>query len=372
MRIRMWIRMRQRDIRFCHIFPLMRSYIVLSLALLLCLPAAGQSSSTDELVALSLKSLVAESSAELESYRFLMDMEQNIDLMSQSSEEPQSLVTRSFGFGAANMSEKALKLSLVALTYDRSDASNTSIMALEEYLVNDTIYMKLDGNWTYLKMPSLDQAWSSQTTMDQQLLILNQSRLTLLDSENVDDINCYKVLAEMDLESMADQLSAEAASLLPDLGINYSEIYSNSSLTATYWIDKESHNLKKADVLQVFVINPQSALGLSAEEAYLAVEMTIRSKVSRTVQGYNEELEIRLPAEALGAADILADLMAGGEASTVALAGNESELEENMSATGPVQIQDDSLALGEILNQSESLTCNLPYNQTSLEEGILV
>ena len=359
--------MRQRDIRFCRMFPIMRSSIVLSLALLLCLPAAGQNTSTDELVAMSLKSLVAESSAELQSYRFFMDMEQNIDLVSQTSNDSQSLVTRSFGFGAANMSEKALKLSLVALTYDRTDASNTSIIALEEYLVNETIYMKLDGNWTYLKMPSLDQAWSSQTTMDQQLSILNQSRLTLLDSENVDDRDCYKVLAEMDLGSMADQLSAEAASLLPDLGINYSEIYSNSSLTATYWIDKESHNLKKADVLQVLVINPQSALGLSAEEADLAEEMTITSKVSMNFQGYNEELEIRLPAEAVGAADILANLMAGGEASSIALAGNESELEENMSAAEPVQIQDDSPALGQDLNQSESLTSNQTLIEVSTQ-----
>ena len=315
----------------------MRSFIVLSLALLLCLPAAGQNISTDELVALSLKSLVAESSAELQSYRFLMDMEQNIDLVSQTSEDTQSLVTRSFGFGAANMTEKALKLSLVALTYDRSDASNTSIMALEEYLVNDTIYMKLDGNWTYLKMTSLDQAWSSQTTMDQQLLILNQSHLTLLDSERLDDMDCYKVLAEMDLGSMVDQISADTPSLLPSLGINNSEMYSNSSLTAIYWIDKESHNLKKADVLQVFVINPAS-LGLSAEESD-AMEMRITSKVSMTFQGYNEALKIELPAEAKGAADILAGLMAGGEATPVALAGNESAMKEeaeNISASMPV------------------------------------
>ena len=317
----------------------MRSIVILSLALLLCLPAASQSSRTDELVALSLKSLVAESSAELESYRFLVNMEQNIDLLNRTSEDSQSLVTRSFGVGAANMTEKALKLSLVTLTYDQSDASNTSIMALEEYLVNDTIYMKLDGNWSYLKMPSLDQAWSSQTTLDQELLILNQSRLTLLGSERVDDRDCYKVLAEMDIGSMADQLSAEAASLLPDLGINYSQIYSNSSLTATYWIDKESHNLKKADVLEIFVINPQSALGLSAEEAGAAEEMTITSRVSMNFLGYDEDLEIRLPAEANAAADILANLTAGGEASPVALAGNESEPEENMSATEPGKTQ---------------------------------
>jgi hypothetical protein len=84
--------------------------------------------------------------------------------------------------------------------------------------------------------------------------------------------------------------------------------------------------------------------------------------------GYDEDLEIRLPPEANAAADILANLTAGGQASPVALAGNESELEENISATGPVQIQDGSSAPGETLYQSESLNCNLTYNQTSLEE----
>jgi hypothetical protein len=171
----------------------------------------------------------------------------------------------------------------------------------------------------------------------------------------------------MDMESMADQLSAEAASLLPDLGINYSQIYSNSSLNATYWIDKESHNLKKADILEIFLINPQSALGLSAEEAGAAEEMTITSKVSMNFLGYDEDLEIRLPPEANAAADILANLTAGGQASPLALASNESELEENLSANEPVHIKDDRSALGEILNQSESLNCR----QTTID-GIQV
>jgi len=346
----------------------MRSLIIFSLVVLLCLPAAGQNDSIlpDELMASTLKSLVSRSSVDLQSYRFLMDMEQNIDLVNLDSGDSQRLVTRSLGFGAANMTEKALRLSLVGLTYDRSNASNTSIMALEEFLINDTIYMKLDGNWTFLKMPTMDQAWSSQTTMDQQLMILNQSRLSLLGSEMLEDRECYKVLAEMDMGSMAEQLSAEAASLLPQLDINYSEIYSNSNLTATYWIDKESHNLKKAEVRQVFVINPRS-LGLSAEQEDDAVEMIIRSDLSMTFQGHNEELDISLPAEAESAASILADLMAAGEASPIPLTDDESAGTEgeNKSAAGPLPIQADIPfpAADQILDQSEGLT-------PSLEEGI--
>ncbi len=115
------------------------------------------------------------------------------------------------------------------------------------------------------------------------------------------------------------------------------------------------------------MINPQSALGLSAEEAGAAEEMTITSKVSMNFLGYDEDLEIRLPPEANAAADILANLTAGGQASPLALASNESELEENLSANEPVHIKDDRSALGEILNQSESLNCR----QTTID-GIQV
>lgn len=344
----------------------MRSFVILSLALLLCLPAAGQNAGTDELVASALQSLVAESSTNLQSYRFFLDMEQDIDLASLSSNDSQRLVTRSFGFGAANMTDKALKLSLVALTYDRDDASNSSIIALEEYLVNDTIYMKLDGNWTALKMPSVADAWSSQSTMNQQLQILNQSRLTLQGSESVEDLDCYKVLAEMDQGTVADQLSGEAASILPELDMNFTEIFSNASLTATYWIDKESHNLKKADVLESFIINPRS-LGLSSEESG-AVEMRINSEVSMLFQGYNDSIEIKLPVEAESAAAFPANLLAGGEASPVALTVDESPIDEsvqNTSISKPVQNLTSIPAANQTLNQAE----NQAASQISLENN---
>jgi len=344
----------------------MRSFVILSLALLLCLPAAGQNAGTDELVASALQSLVAESSTNLQSYRFFLDMEQDIDLASLSSNDSQRLVTRSFGFGAANMTDKALKLSLVALTYDRDDASNSSIIALEEYLVNDTIYMKLDGNWTALKMPSVADAWSSQSTMNQHLQILNQSRLILQGSESVEDLDCYKVLAEMDQGTVADQLSGEAASLLPELDMNFREIFSNASLTATYWIDKESHNLKKADVLESFIINPRS-LGLSSEESG-AVEMRINSEVSMLFQGYNDSIEIKLPVEAESAAAFSADLLAGGEASPVALTVDESPIDEsvqNTSISKPVQNLTSIPAANQTLNQAE----NQAASQISLENN---
>jgi hypothetical protein len=107
------------------------------MAILLCSSGAlGQTNniSFDELMASALQSLVVDSSAKLESYRFSMEMEQKMDLVNLSSGDTQKLSTRSFGYGMANMTDRALKLSMAALTYAKGDEDNSSAMALEEYL----------------------------------------------------------------------------------------------------------------------------------------------------------------------------------------------------------------------------------------------
>lgn len=347
----------------------MRSFVILSLALL-CLCAAGQAggSPADEMADSALRSLLAGSSASPESYRFLMDMKQEIDLVNLSTNESQKLGVRTFGFGAANMTERALKLSLVALTYAREGAENASPVALEEYLINDTIYMKMDGNWTALKMPSVADAWSQQNTLDRQLQIFNQSRLTLQGSESLEGRDCYKVLAEMDLRPLSGELSGEAASILPELGLNYSEIFSKSSLNAVYWIDKESHNLQKAEVAESFIINSLD-LGLPAKEAGI-VEMRINSEITMLFQGYDEEVVISLPAGAENATDLSAALAAGGnEVPATPPAGNESKLDEsaqNAPSGEPVHGQDETITP----KQTESqIAANQTVNQTALENN---
>ena len=149
----------KKDLPSATILPLMRSLILLSLAVLLCsCGALGQANTTsyDELMASALQTLVVDSSARLESYRFSMQMDQKIDLINLSSGDVQKLHTRSFGYGLANMTDRALKLSMAALTYAEGDEGNSSALSLEEYLINDTLYLKVDGNWTAMKAPS---AW---------------------------------------------------------------------------------------------------------------------------------------------------------------------------------------------------------------------
>ncbi len=43
--------------------------------------------------------------------------------------------------------------------------------------------MKIDGNWTAMELSGLGDVWSQQNSLDQQIDMLNQSRLTLVGSE---------------------------------------------------------------------------------------------------------------------------------------------------------------------------------------------
>ena len=275
----------------------MRHIMLLALAMLLCSFAGlGQTNSTslDELNASELQYLVIDSSARLESYCFSMEMVMNTDLVNLTSGDVQTLHTRTLGYGLANMTDTALKLSMAALTYAKGDMENTSVIALDEYLINDTIYMKVDGNWTAIKMPGMADALSQQRTMAQQLNMFNQSRLTLIGSEMVGGVDCYKVRAEMNMSTMADQLSGEVPSLVPMKSMNYSELFSNMSNDVCYWISKDDHLLKKTDVREIFTLSPQS-FGLPVNES---MQMRIDSETIMLFEGFNESVNIKLPAEA--------------------------------------------------------------------------
>jgi hypothetical protein len=140
----------------------------------------------------------------------------------------------------------------------------------------------------------------------------------------VDGVDCYKVRAEMDMSTVADQLAGEVSSLVPVPGINYTELFRNMRMDVNYWITKDTHLLKKTDVTEVFVVSPQS-LGLPANES---MEMRINSEVSMLFENFNETVNIRLPAAAKMAPPFPMGLIASNEAVPVVLDGNETIINE--------------------------------------------
>ncbi|MDD5257281.1 MAG: hypothetical protein PHH76_06950, partial [Methanothrix soehngenii] len=271
--------------------------------------------------------------------------------------QSQQVQTRSIGFGLVNVTDQALKLVMASLTYIPGDEGNSTALALEEYLQNDTIYMKIDGNWTAMELSGLGDVWSQQNSLDQQIDMLNQSRLTLVGSEMVGDEDCYKVRAEIDIASYADPLSQEVASIVPFIPLNFSDLFRNMTMEVHYWISKESQLLKRADMFETLYMTPQS-LGLqSSEEENMAVRMS--STTSVVFDGFNESVNILLPPEASAAQLFNMSSYPESEAVAVSLLDQDGLNETAVIEALPATVADDALPQDEasvVLLENQSLS----------------
>jgi len=334
--------------------------MILAMALLLsssCALCQSTDRSQDDPVSTILRELVVASSDDLKSYTFSMEMEQDMMLENLSSGQSQQVQTRSIGFGLVNVTDQALKLVMATLTFIPGDEGNSTASALEEYLQNDTIYMKIDGNWTAMELSGLGDVWSQQNSLDQQIDMLNQSRLTLVGSEMVGDEDCYKVRAEIDIASYADPLSQEVASIVPSIPMNFSDLFRNMTMEVHYWISKESQLLKRADMFETLYMTPQS-LGLqSSEEENMAVRMS--STTSVVFDGFNESVNILLPPEASAAQLFNMSSYPESEAVAVSLMDQDGLNETAVIEALPAAVEDDALPQDEasvVLPENQSLS----------------
>jgi len=338
----------------------MRYLMILAMALLLsstCALCQSTDRSQDDPVSTILRGLVVASSDDLKSYTFSMKMEQDMMLENLSSGQSQQVQTRSIGFGLVNMTDQALKLVMASLTFIPGDEGNSTVLALEEYLQNDTIYMKIDGNWTAMELSGLGDVWSQQNSLDQQIDMLNQSRLTLVGSEMVGDEDCYKVRAEIDIASYADPLSQEVASIVPSIPMNFSDLFRNMTMEVHYWISKESQLLKRADIFETLYMTPQS-LGLQqSEEENMAVRMSFTT--SMVFDGFNESVKIVLPPEASAAQLFNMSSYPESEAVAVSLMDQDGLNETAVIEALPAAVEDDALPQDEasvVLTENQSLS----------------
>ncbi|MFZ3094762.1 MAG: DUF6612 family protein [Methanothrix sp.] len=338
----------------------MRYLMILAMVLLLsstCALCQSTDRSQDDPVSTILRGLVVASSDDLKSYTFSMKMEQDMMLENLSSGQSQQVQTRSIGFGLVNMTDQALKLVMASLTFIPGDEGNSTVLAMEEYLQNDTIYMKIDGNWTAMELSGLGDVWSQQNSLDQQIDMLNQSRLTLVGSEMVGDEDCYKVRAEVDIASYADPLSQEVASIVPSIPMNFSDLFRNMTMEVHYWISKESQLLKRADIFETLYMTPQS-LGLQqSEEENMAVRMS--STTSMVFDGFNESVKIVLPPEASAAQLFNMSSYPESEAVAVSLVDQDGLNETAVIEALPAAVEDDALPQDEasvVLPENQSLS----------------
>jgi hypothetical protein len=228
--------------------------------------------SSEKINSTFLKEIVLGSEIQATTYLFTLEMDQKMVISNNSgsngTKESQEMLTKSIGAGALNLTGKAMKMVMATLAMAVGQEENTSATSMEMYLLNDTMYMKIDGNWTQTKLMglSLKDIWKQQDKVEQQRESLNRSNITLLGMEKIDGTECYKVKVTPDMKSyttvMKEQLGT--TTILPYL--NISALFNNTSISYVSWISKEGHFPLRTEITTNMTLRPEM-LGLPAKKA---------------------------------------------------------------------------------------------------------
>ena len=175
-----------------------------------------------------------------------------------------------------------------------------------------------------MKTPGVADAWSQQNTMAQQLKMFNQSRLSLIGSEVVEGVDCYKVRAEIDMNSMADQLSGRG-----DIYCAYAEHELHRTLpqyeTGRLLLDHQRYSSSQEDGCTGDLHSDATVFGPECPNESENQEMRINAEISMLFEGFNESVNIKLPAEAKKAQPFPMGLMVSTKAVPVVPVGNETK-----------------------------------------------
>ncbi|KQC14523.1 MAG: hypothetical protein APR56_03595 [Methanosaeta sp. SDB] len=212
--------------------------------------------------------------------------------------------TRSVGDGVLNVTDRAMRMTMTTTAI--SEDSGEIVSEMEAYMKGDTMYTKVDGNWT--KMPGMpEEMWDQQNQVKSQAELLNASEIELVGSEKVNGEDAYKVNVVPDMETFTAILNQQIGSM-PFYIMNMTEIFEETDMGWTTWISKGSHLPLKTQVALEMAITADM-MGLPAGEMG-EIEMEIESDSTVVYSNYNEPVVIEVPQEALAAPSWLDMLMA--------------------------------------------------------------
>ena len=307
--------------------------VVVAIAAVIMLSSYAAALSQDEIAGLILNA------SEVDTYKFDMDMTVTTEMLmgnETNATEPMVMVMVANGSGEVDNINKSMMMAMSmcmnmsglmeANTSEDTNGNiseNTSLdmpeticMETEMYIINNTMYMKMDmsailPNFSFwVKSEMTEEDWGSQDLLGQQMELLNCSNVTLLDDEEVNGVECYVLKIAPDEkcwesimnQSIMDQAET-GAEMMQDIPDVLNQSLSNMTMTA--WIAKDTKFVMKSEAAIDMTMNPDTE-----EEAKVAMDYTM------IFYEYNEPVTIVLPPEAENAtaiSDLLGILPGGNE-----------------------------------------------------------
>jgi len=309
--------------------------VVVAIAAVMMLSSYAAALSQDEIAGLMLNA------SEVDTYKFDMDMTMTTEMLmgnETNATEPMVMVMVGNGSGVVDNVNKSMWMAMgmcmnMSGIMGANTSENTSLdmpeticVETEMYLINNTMYMKMDmsailPNLTlWLKSEMTEEDWASEDLLGQQMELLNCSNVTLLDDAEVNGVECYVLKLVPDTEKfweiMVNQSIMDQSGMGEEMQ-NTSDVLNQSisNITMTEWIAKDTQFVMKSVGAMDMTMNQDTE-----EEAKVAMDYTI------TFYDYNVPVTIVLPPEAEAAIDIgdLLGMLPGGNETDILPGGNET------------------------------------------------
>jgi len=271
-----------------------RIIFVLAIFVIAFAGCIGGGPSTEE-----LKLMMVDPVKDMSSYRFTMDMEQEVeifDLSVANESNSMKMTSRSVGAGDVNLTDKSMKMSISSVT--SSDDMEDVTTDMEMYFISDTIYMTFDGNWTQLKIPLPEEMWDKQNQVKIQIELLNESAIELIGSEKINGTDCYKLKVVPDMDTYS-KIFEEQFGSTPPVGVNLTALYENMEMKWDVWLAKDTHLPMKYQIYVNYIITPDMIEQQNNETKPFKMDAMLGATMN--FYDFNQPIIVELPEEAKSA-----------------------------------------------------------------------
>lgn len=309
-------------------------------------PIAGIEVFAGNISTSALKELITESERNLESYRFTLSQDQSIEIINASEGNAIHQIRQlTIGSGAFNLTDKTAKVVTASLYYPVGQEENSTAIATEVYLLNSTLYNKIDGNWTAVKLSLPGGAFENQNRLNRSIGLTNASEVRLLGTVIEDGVGFYVVEVTPNNSAVSSLFSQELGSSLSISTLNLSALFNKTQLRYILWISVNSH-IPTAEYIQTNMTLTPEMLGPFSKGI---TEMHINSVTMLRFSGFNKSVIIMLPENAKQARVLPLN-------NTQLSSLNSTQIALNSTQIDPVSLQDPISSQDPVTYINSSLT----------------
>ena len=270
------------------------SVLVIALMASLLVGCADKELTQEDLEQLVNDVLVA--NAKVQTVKFDMNMTTKMEMIGGPQPEGATMVGE--GTGAIDSANREMQL-IMDMDIDVPGKEKQS-MPMESYLVDDWMHIKVsveEKGAQWMKMPLPDEMWDSQSTISQQIELLQTAKeVNFLGSEDVNGMDCYVVEMVPSAEALNKMLSQMQ---MPDIEeadfshLSFADMIKEMSFKQ--WIAEDGYLIMKSETHVLMEISAED-VGATVDEFQ---KITADQTSVMLFYDYNEPVSIELPADAL-------------------------------------------------------------------------